>query len=261
MVTDVPQAPIIEVTKTTSNTLDLKLVTSTSPGDLPVITCSVFYKQMYGSQAEVIVPAKRSEVRVTLADLECGRDYQVGAQCVNRLGPGPPSRKVKVTTAGDKPKVPEVDSDFLHPTNVSVRLDLYRWDVASCPVSYFVVEYKLVGDRTNAWTLVSNNLQTLSRRFTIRALEPERAYELRVRANNAAGSSERAFAFQTVSPKDAGERLGSGSSLDDSRAGVMGAGIGETLTVGVPIFIGALLVVVLVILVVIFVKKSELEHS
>jgi hypothetical protein len=37
------------------------------------------------------------------------------------------------------------------------------------------------------WTLVSNNLKTSSRRFTIRQLEPETFYELRVRANNEAG--------------------------------------------------------------------------
>ncbi len=41
------------------------------------------------------------------------------------------------------------------------------------------------------WTLVSNNLKTTSRRFTIKQLEPETSYELRIRANNEAGDNFR----------------------------------------------------------------------
>ena len=74
----------------------------------------------------------------------------------------------------------------------------------------------------NHWTLVSNNLELRSRRFSIRHLRPETDYELRVRANNEAGSSERVFAFETVSRNAAGERLGEGSSLDSRGEG--GAG-------------------------------------
>jgi hypothetical protein len=35
---------------------------------------------------------------------------------------------------------------------------------------------------------VSNNLKMTSRRFTIKQLEPETSYELRIRANNEAGT-------------------------------------------------------------------------
>ena len=48
------------------------------------------------------------------------------------------------------------------------------------------------------WTLVSNNLKTTSRRFTIKQLEPETSYELRIRANNEAGDLEKS-AFNLTS--------------------------------------------------------------
>ncbi len=48
------------------------------------------------------------------------------------------------------------------------------------------------------WTLVSNNLQLTSRRFSIRHLKPDTAYQLRVRANNGAGSAEHVYDFETT---------------------------------------------------------------
>ncbi len=48
------------------------------------------------------------------------------------------------------------------------------------------------------WTLVSNNLELSSRRFSLRQLRPDSDYELRVRANNDAGSTMREYAFETT---------------------------------------------------------------
>ena len=47
---------------------------------------------------------------------------------------------LSLTTLGQKPSVPQ--KAFLHPSNNSVRLDLFDWNDETCPVSYFVVEYR-----------------------------------------------------------------------------------------------------------------------
>lgn len=96
---------------------------------------------MYGSLSQKVIPGRQIH-NVHLRDLQCGRTYQIYARCTNRLGPGSMSKQVSRRTLGEKPEVPS--QDFLHPSNASVRLDLYRWNSEECPVSYFVVEYKLV---------------------------------------------------------------------------------------------------------------------
>lgn len=102
------------------------------------------------------------------------------------------------------------------------------------------------------WTLVSNNLMPTSRRFTLRHLSPETHYELKVRANNDAGSTERIFDFTTISNT---EELGSGSSLDYvEEAAVTG------LVLVVPVVVGALLVVVFFILLIVFVRRSKIKY-
>ncbi len=233
---------------------------------LPHLACSVFYKQMYGTLNEVVVPGNYDD-DITVNGLDCGRTYQVYARCTNLIGDGAISRQISQKTLGVKPSPPDTESDFLRPSNVSVRLDLYAWNDDTCPVSYFVVEYRkrrasqlynteiyisLYTDcfmpffQDEHWTLVSNNLEPRSRRFSIRQLSPETSYELRVRANNAGGSSERTYSFDTVSRSAAGERLGSGSLLDasDGRSGgkegtfLAIPGIIAVLLVAVAIFFG-----------------------
>ena len=107
---------------------------------------------------------------------------------------------------------------------------------------------------------MSNNLELRSRRFSIRHLRPETDYELRVRANNEAGSSERVFAFETVSRNAAGERLGEGSSLDSrGEDGEGGAGV----TVMVPAIFGVLLSIAAIFCGVVMIKRrrSYLQDS
>ncbi|XP_059078554.1 cell adhesion molecule Dscam2-like [Tigriopus californicus] len=251
VIQDVPDSPEIHITSLDPNSISLELRIAQELHSLPLISCTVFYKQMYGSLSQKIIPGRQIH-NIHLRDLQCGRTYQIYARCTNRLGHGSMSKQVSRRTLGQKPEVP--NQDFLHPSNESVRLDLYRWNSEECPVSYFVVEYKLVEDQD--WTLVSNNLQLITRRFSIRQLQPEQNYQIRVRANNAAGSSENLYSFQTISPKDKGERLGSGSSLDDSRIKLE-----DQVVLIVPVVIGALLVIVLIILVVVFIKKRSFSRK
>ena len=106
---------------------------------------------------------------------------------------------------------------------------------------------------------MSNNLELRSRRFSIRHLSPETDYELRVRANNAAGSSERVFPFETAARSGEGERLGSAGSSLDSRGkdgGGGGAGGGRAVVV-VTAIVGVLLSIVAVFSGVIVVKRGR----
>ena len=107
----------------------------------------------------------------------------------------------------------------------------------------------------NHWTLVSNSLELRSRRFSIRHLRPETDYELRVRANNEAGSSERVFAFETVSRNAAGERLGEGSSLDSR--GESGEGGGARAAVAVPAVVGVIISIFAIFCGVFMIKRRE----
>ena len=50
---------------------------------------------------------------------------------------------------------------------------------------------------------MSNDLGLRSRRFTIRQLEPETAYELKIKANSPAGSTDFSYRFETVSSSEA----------------------------------------------------------
>ena len=101
-----------------------------------------------------------------------------------------------------------------------------------------------------------------TRRFSIKQLKPETFYELRVRANNAAGSSEYTYSFETIpsSLRHNGERLGSGSGLGGpGGSGGLGTGAdGEDGTVIlIPVVIGILVVIVCVGGGVVYVRKSN----
>ncbi len=73
-------------------------------------------------------------------------------RCSNVLGPGSISSQLSHQTLGMAPKVPN-ESRFVHPSNDSVRLDLFLWNNDTCPITYFVVEYKGLRVRITATTL------------------------------------------------------------------------------------------------------------
>ena len=67
----------------------------------------------------------------------------VYATCVNSQGPSKPSAILEdVQTRGQVPIAPSNPTDFVHPSNTSVRLDLFMWNKESCPVDYFIVSYR-----------------------------------------------------------------------------------------------------------------------
>ena len=140
VVQDVPGMPRLEVKSANADSLDVKLEARSAGPSLPVVSCSFFYKQMYGVLNEVLLPGNH-EGDFRVRELECGRTYQVYARCANRLGTGAISRQFSQRTLGEKPEIPP-ESAFVHPSNDSVRLDLFAWNAETCPVTYFVVDYR-----------------------------------------------------------------------------------------------------------------------
>lgn len=118
---------------------------------LPLITCSIHYKPRYGKWMELIYPAKNLRL-ITLRSLPCGRPHDLFAKCSNIIGVSPESLRIEGhKTLGEKPQNPMIVSSLIdgkqpgevvHPSNSSVRFDLYRWSDSHCPVDYFVISYK-----------------------------------------------------------------------------------------------------------------------
>ena len=99
------------------------------------------------------------------------------------------------------------------------------------------------------WTLVSNDLGLRSRRFTIRQLEPETSYELKIKANNPAGSTDFAHSFSTMSSMEAGSRAASGTQLGiGSNFGSNRGSSGDAADFGQLHFIVPLILALLVVL-------------
>ena len=168
--------------------------------------------------------------------------------CTNAQGLSPPSQPLEaVKTLGHVPLAPSTPSEFVHPSNTSVRLDLFSWTSSTCPIDYFIVSYRKVQDIH--WTLVSNDLGLRSRRFTIRQLDPETAYELKIKANNPAGSTDFAYNFHTVSSKAAGNsKAGTQLGIESTQHGnhFEANGFNTQLGFMIPLILGLLLVLVLV---------------
>lgn len=109
---------------------------------------------------------------------------------------------------------------------------------------------------------MSNDLGLRSRRFTIRQLEPETAYELKIKANNPAGSTDFAYKFETVSSLEAstGTQLGIGSTHQGGQNGASRDVVNGSLSqlqVMLPVILGLLLVLVAVAGFAVCVKRSE----
>ena len=80
--------------------------------------------------------------------------YSVHASCTNALGQSRSSKNVEeLQTLGQVPEAPSNPMDFVHPSNTSVRLDLFMWNKQTCPVEYFIVSYR----REKVYIVVSIN--------------------------------------------------------------------------------------------------------
>ena len=114
------------------------------PDAAPLLYCSLFSKPKFGEWRQDIFPARNLDF-VNLRALQCGQWYEIYATCHNGFGVSAESVRLEgVQTLGGKPNNPMLKSpsEVVHPTNDSVRLDLFMWNNDLCPVEYFVISYK-----------------------------------------------------------------------------------------------------------------------
>lgn len=173
------------------------------------------YRREFGDWSEVFVD--RHINTYTLEGLHCGASYQITLAAFNAIGSGTASKTETARTKGNKPIAPEM-FHFIRSNITAVSLELSSWLDAGCTIQYFTVEFRRHdGYRHNDWIVVSSNVVAHSR-FIIPDLEPSTAYNLRITANNNAGSTIAEYTFETLNihgaPNNNDFLLPSGSVTD-----------------------------------------------
>merc|ERR1719361_1627925 len=186
-----PKPPAIRVHRVTSDSITLRW-SNMDIGNSPIISYRVKYKITYGDWTEQMVSFYSEEF--TLSNLYCGRQYHMVMYQSNYIGESGASQIINTNTVGDKPLPPRQESFIIVNSTLAIlRLD--KWQQMSCPILYFVIEYKLRSE--SPWTIVTNNLQ-LQDVYSIRGLAQGTSYDLKVTAHNHAGSSSQLYQFTTL---------------------------------------------------------------
>ena len=82
--------------------------------------------------------------------LYCGRQYHMLMYQSNYIGESPASQMINTNTVGDKPLAPDTGTFIIANSSLAIlRLD--TWQQMSCPILYFVIEYKLRSE--SPWTV------------------------------------------------------------------------------------------------------------
>jgi len=218
-----PKPPTIRVHRVTSNSISLRWV-SGDTGNSPVVARRLRYKITYGEWAEEQVSFYSEEH--TLTGLYCGRQYHMVMHQANYIGESEASQVISTQTVGEEPSPPHATS-FLRINSTLAILLLDQWQQASCPILYFVIEYKLANELE--WTIVTNNLQVQDV-YSIRGLQPATSYDLKVTGHNHAGSRSAAYQFSTLTP------LGSPARARGGLANVLsGLGLRASLSIAISV--------------------------
>lgn len=189
---DPPNAPVLHIVRTTSNTISLKWEISEDSSN-PIIGYILNYRDWTNEWKEIQLSSSYSYY--TLENLLCGTYYQLFLIAFNDIGRGNPSETLHVSTEGGAPVVPE-KYIFLKINVNSVQLRLSTWIDNGCPISFFVVQYK--PRRQWEWILVSNHILPEEDVITIADLSPGTWYNLLITAHNDAGATEAEYIFATL---------------------------------------------------------------
>ncbi|XP_049855344.1 Down syndrome cell adhesion molecule-like protein Dscam2 [Schistocerca gregaria] len=151
------------------------------------------FKREFGEWEQISIPAH--ETSYTVRGLQCGTRHQLYLQAFNQLGKSSPTPIVSLHTQGAAPVAPS-NFDLIHVNSTSIALNITSWRDGGCPITSFVVEYRL--KHGTDWTLVSNNLKAEQREYFVLDLNPETWYTLRMTAHNSAGSTVSTYDFVTL---------------------------------------------------------------
>nr|CAD7399479.1 unnamed protein product [Timema cristinae] len=188
-----PDAPTLSVVASYADSLQLQW-TDNHNGGSPILGYVINYKRDHGDWEELQIEAQADSHM--LHNLWCGTRYQLYITAFNKIGTGLPCDIVNAYTKGTVPVKPK-QSQLLTVNSTVVTIWLDAWGDGGCAILYFIIEYR-ESQRTNEWTLVSNNVQPTERVYSVLDLSPASKYHLRVTAHNNAGSTLAYYNFTTL---------------------------------------------------------------
>ncbi|GLH07043.1 Down syndrome cell adhesion molecule-like protein Dscam2 [Gryllus bimaculatus] len=193
-----PDPPNLTVVATYGDSLHLQW-TDNHHGGSPILGYVINYKRDHGDWEELQIEAK-AESHI-LRNLWCGTRYQLYITAFNKIGTGLPCDIVNAYTKGTVPVKPK-QSQLLTVNSTVVTIWLDSWGDGGCAILYFIIEYRDT-QRSNDWSLVSNNVQPTERVYSVLDLTPATQYQLKVTAHNNAGSTFAYYNFTTLTAEGA----------------------------------------------------------
>ncbi|GIY19226.1 down syndrome cell adhesion molecule-like protein Dscam2 [Caerostris darwini] len=186
----------------------------------------------------------------TLHELQCGTSYSFYLVAFNSAGHGNSSEIISAKTEGTAPITPDKDR-LLTVNSTSVCVNLNSWHNGGCPITFFVIQYRLSG--TQEWTLVSNNIIPEQQNITITDLSPGSWYNLLMTARNDAGTTDSEYVFATLTLT--GEYPPRPSEVSDNSA------FYKHLTITVPVISSVIVLLVVFCAICILTRRITTERS
>ncbi|CAG4953674.1 unnamed protein product [Colias eurytheme] len=175
-----PGAPALSLQYTTASSV--RLLWRLPPADSPVLGYVLHYKQA-SEQEWHSVELSPELTSYTMDMLKCGTTYNAKIQAQNKISLGPPSEVLTATTRGGRPKPPKPE-EHVHMNATAIKVNLYAWRDAGCPILGFRLAYRRAGDEH--WIKVGETLTGAN--HVLGELAPGTWYELMVEAWSDAGA-------------------------------------------------------------------------
>ncbi|XP_052738089.1 cell adhesion molecule Dscam2 isoform X2 [Bicyclus anynana] len=176
-----PGAPQLSLQYTTATSIKLHWSLPTSDIDQPVLGYILQYKQASETEWHSI-ELSPEQTSYTMDMLKCGTTYNAKIQAQNKISLGPSSEVLTATTRGGRPKAPKAE-EHVHTNATAIKINLYAWRDAGCPILGFRVAYRRAGD--DHWIQAGAGLSAA--RHVVGALAPGAWYEVAVEAWSDAG--------------------------------------------------------------------------
>lgn len=246
-----PIPPTVEVVHSSSSSIELKWKLNRIVGQVKGYVLHV--RREFGDWKEISLDADVASYK--LNGLDCGTNYEIVMAAFNKIGLGDKSQPMLAPTNGSAPGPPPKE-DLLEETASSVSINLNAWKIHSCPILYYIVEYKVRG--TSEWVFAANNVKPEQKRLVVRDLTPATWYQLRITAHSSAGSSVGEYNFATMTMT--GATISPNVMLQDE-ADNMSSSPKVDLWVAVTVILSVLLVIVVLALTCLFVKKGNCGNN
>ncbi|CAL1295376.1 unnamed protein product, partial [Larinioides sclopetarius] len=215
----------------------------------PVSGYVLHHKHESGSWEESHIAGDQSNYLMT--SLQCGSKYQFFLTAYNSAGKGEPSEILVAKTEGGAPLAPDKQS-LLSTNMTAATMNLVSWHDGGCPISSFLVRYRLQQDIE--WTVLNDGpLPPDNRRVDLVGLTPGSWYQIHISATNLAGTTDAEYSFSTLNTYDA--------ATPKTVVNKVTAPFYLDMTIILPVAVSAV-VILIVLIVVCFVvrKKHSSEH-